>query len=183
MNKKCLHGYCDYCVTRIGIRKFRNLNNGICSDCEKHQKRLGILTIAPEPKPIEVAKAKSIKVTNLLLKAEEKQLIQVFHELQTEGIGRNWRAAAAKRIDWSNAKVKETAKRIRQHTELIPVLIEQQLIHCLTHEWQSAHQISLYFPNLKFDWIYVNLNKLAEADEINRHKCQPNRNKYKLKNE
>jgi hypothetical protein len=181
VNKACFSGYCNYCVTRIGIRKFRNLNNGICSECEKYQKRLGLFITVPESKPTKVKKVPIVRVTNPLLKADEKQLIQLFHQLQSEGIGRNWRAAAAKRLGWSQEKVKEIAKRTRQGTELIPVPIEQQLINYLTHEWQSAHQILLHFPNIKYDWIQVNLNKLAEAGEIDRKKCQPNRNQYRLK--
>lgn len=183
MNKACFSGYCDHCVTRIGIRKFRNLNNGICSECEKYQKRLGLFIAVPEFKPVKPTKPPIVRVTNPLLKVEENQLIQVFNELQTEGIGRNWRVAAAKRIGWSQEKVKETIKRIRRDTELVPVPIGQQLISHLTHEWQSAHQILLHFPNIKHDWVHVNLNRLSESGEIDRKKCQPNRNQYRLKNE
>jgi len=187
MNKLCASGYCSFCIQRINIRRFRQLNNnGICVDCEKYQKRLGIFVeakIKVEPKPTKVTKPKYIKATNPLLKIEEERLVEVFYQLQNEGIGRNWRTAAAKRIDWSNAKVKQTAKRARQKTEMIPVSIEQQLTNKLTHEWQTAYQISAYFPNLKFDWIFVNLNKLGSDGKIDCHKCQPNKNQYRLKND
>ena len=188
MNKtNYFHGSCNYCVTRIGTRKSRQLEYGICFKCKKYLSHLGILRPAPENQPpskqLASSQTKSIKVRSSIAEPDEKRLIQLFHQLQSKGIGRNWRAAAAKRIGWKKEKIKETIKCVRRDTELIPVPIATQLINYLTREWQSAHQIFLNFPNLKFDWIYINLNLLAKSHEIERKKCQPNRNLYRLTND
>ena len=184
MNRTSYAGFCEYCVARVGIRKFRSLNNGICSECETRQKQLGLSVYHPQPKPEKAAKvqvAKAPRIPNPLLKVEENQVVQVFNELQSEGMGRNWRVVAAERLGWSQEKVKEVVKRARQDVELIPVPIEQQLIAHLTNEWQSACQILPHFPNLKYEWIHVNLDRLVDAGEIDCRKCKPNKTLYRLK--
>ncbi|MDQ2096801.1 MAG: hypothetical protein QQW96_04040 [Tychonema bourrellyi B0820] len=98
MNKSWISEYC--------VKKLRNLINDICSECEKR-----LLTIASELKP------KSIKVRDPMLEADEKELIELFHKLQSEGIGRNWRAAAAKKIGWSEEKINKFVKRAKSSIE------------------------------------------------------------------
>lgn len=113
---------------------------------------------------------------------EEKKLIEIFNQLQSEGIGCHWRKEAAIRLGWSLDRVKKVCQSCnKKGLGLVPSSIEDQVMSALSSKFQTAKQIWSKFPNFKYDWIHLKLESLGKKGLIQVMKRSPKPTLYKLK--
>lgn len=184
--------WCYGCVDRVGVQRFRQLTvNNVCVDCDKQLKpenRKPEPAIEwgnqPQTKKITKEKFEPQKEQKLekdeRLSKEEQELITVFYQLQLEMVGNLWREPAAQQLGWDVDKVKNVIKRVRAYQELRPIPVENHLIKFVTTEYQTAKQIAEKLNRFGVLWVYMNLEKLATQQRIEKITNQPYETLYRL---
>ena len=170
--------WCYGCADRVGSRRFRQLTiNNVCKDCDKRIKPENrvIESIVESKKP---QKPKPERCKRLI--KEERQLIDVFNQLQSEKIGIWWRESAAHRLNWNSTKVKTVIKRTRKYNELRPISIADHILAFVSNDYTTARQIRCNFEGFTLVWIWTTLEKLAEDKRIERKVNKPYETLYRL---
>lgn len=167
------------------MRRFRPLTiNGICADCDKQGKqskpqhtsqvKVEVKTRLLQPERLK-RKAETQEKKEFLKaesRKEESQLVEMFNQLQTEAIGREWRHLAAQRLGWDFLKLRRVAYRVKKYNNLEPTPVKEQVLKLVTEEYQTLKQISRNFQGFSMQWIYEILERLASEGCIEKRPTQ-----------
>jgi len=122
------YGWCFSCCYRVGIKKYRQLVNGICVECHywKNPSQPIPEEVAPSKPPTvrQIRKRKQSEKANKRL--EEEQLLQkVLAELP---VSYYWAKPVAQKLGWTVDKARKIAQRLRKKGIAVPSLDPDQMV-------------------------------------------------------
>ncbi|MBD2039214.1 helix-turn-helix transcriptional regulator [Microcoleus sp. FACHB-672] len=165
------HGWCLACRDRTGTRKFRQLVNGICAECQRKAGILPVETPPEEPHP-QPPKPQPSQCSQPLNSTEEKRLLeeqQLACALPQVHVGhRQWISEMAALLGWTKERTRTVGRRLRRKGIIIPpVNPSDSILQALqkSHKPLSVSQLAEVLP-CDATGITQALTKLEQAGQV-----------------